>query len=75
LQNIEIYSYWERKDNMAKYREIPCIYYTARGICTKGRAAIHKRYCQHCDKYRPRVKTCSINKKRLYIEKIRGIDK
>lgn len=38
---------------MARYREIPCKYYIALGQCQKGRAAQHKTYCQHCDKYVP----------------------
>lgn len=40
---------------MARYREIPCKYYIALGQCQKGRAAQHKTYCQHCDKYVPRA--------------------
>lgn len=38
---------------MAKYREIPCKYYEAFGLCQKGRNACHKTYCQHCGKYVP----------------------
>lgn len=41
---------------MARYREIPCKYYIALGQCQKGRAAQHKTYCQHCDKYVPRAR-------------------
>ena len=39
-----------------KYRETPCKYYICLGECKKGRAAEHKGYCQHCDKYYPRAK-------------------
>ena len=52
--------------DMAKYREIPCKYYIALGQCTKGREAVHKTYCQHCNKYEPRAKVRSINKKKKY---------
>lgn len=51
---------------MAKYRETPCKYYIALGQCKKGREAAHKTYCQHCNKYEPRVKVRSINKKKKY---------
>ena len=44
---------------MAKYREIPCKYYEALGLCKKGRQACHK----HCSKYQPRAKVRCLNKK------------
>lgn len=50
---------------MAKYREIPCKFYVACGICKKGREASHKKYCQHCNRYTPRVKMRCLNKKKL----------
>ena len=56
---------------MAKYREIPCRYYLALGLCQKGRSACHKDYCQHCDKYEPRAKVRIINRKKQYNEKMR----
>ena len=56
---------------MAKDRETPCIYYIAKGECKKGRKALHKTYCQHCDKYVPRVRERHINKKKQALEKIR----
>ena len=54
---------------MAKYREIPCKYYIALGLCKKGRDACHNHYCQHCNKYDPRAKVHCINKKKQYNEK------
>ena len=56
---------------MAKYREIPCRYYVAFGICEKGRKASQKSYCQHCGKYEPRAKVRCVNKKKQYNEKMR----
>ena len=56
---------------MAKNREAPCIYYIAKGECKKGRKALHKTYCQHCDKYVPRIRERHINKKKQALEKIR----
>lgn len=53
---------------MAKYREVPCKYYIALGQCKKGRKAVHKNYCQHCDKYVPRARVRSMNKKKQYNE-------
>lgn len=53
---------------MAKYREMSCKYYIARGECEKGREACHKIYCQHCCKYEPRAKMRSINRKKQYNE-------
>lgn len=52
-----------------KYRETPCKYYICLGECKKGRAAEHKGYCQHCDKYYPRAKVRHINKKKQYNER------
>ena len=54
---------------MSKYRETPCKYYQSYGACTKGRAAEHKGYCQHCDKYYPRARVRHLNKKKQYNEK------
>lgn len=59
---------------MAKDRETPCKYYIAKGECKKGRKALHKTYCQHCDKYVPRVRERHINKKKQALEKIRKED-
>lgn len=42
-------------------RETPCLYYICAGQCSKGKAADHNHYCQHCDKYRPRTKVRHIN--------------
>ncbi len=56
---------------MAKYKEVPCKYYIALGKCEKGREACHRTYCQHCSKYEPRAKVKSINKKKVYNEKMR----
>lgn len=56
---------------MAKYREIPCRFYLAFGMCKKGRAAEHKGYCQHCGKYEPRAKVKGRNKKKDYNESIK----
>lgn len=58
---------------MAKYREMPCMYYICVGECKKGRVAEHKGYCQKCAKYRPRAKGHFVNKKRQYNEKQRSI--
>lgn len=57
---------------MAKYREIPCKYYEALGLCKKGRQACHKTCCQHCSKYQPRANVRCLNKKKLYLEKRAG---
>lgn len=59
---------------MSKFRETPCKYYVNHGECTKGREAEHKSYCQHCDKYCPRVKERHINRKKQYNEKQRYKD-
>lgn len=59
---------------MAHYRETPCKYYVAFGVCKKGREACQSGYCQHCDKYYPRAKVRHINKKKQYNEKIRKQD-
>ena len=60
---------------MAKYREVPCKYYIALGQCTKGRAAVHNTYCQHCDKYEPRAKVKSLNRKKQELYKLKVKDK
>lgn len=57
---------------MAKFREVPCKYYVAFGLCRKERAAEHRKYCQHCGKYVPRAKVRTVNRKRQYNEKMRG---
>ena len=59
---------------MAKDRETPCIYYIAKGECKKGRKALHKTYCQHCDKYVPRIRERHKNKKKQALERIRKED-
>ncbi len=56
---------------MAKYREMPCKYYIALGQCRKGRKAVHRTYCQHCDRYEPRAKGKGLNRKKQAIEKLR----
>mgnify|MGYP005763812523 CR=1 FL=1 len=56
---------------MAKYREMPCKYYIALGQCRKGRKAVHKTYCQHCDRYEPRAKGKGLNRKKRAIENLR----
>lgn len=56
---------------MAKDREIVCMYYIAAGKCKKGREAYHERYCQKCNKYYPRARVKSINKKKQKLLKIR----
>lgn len=60
---------------MAHFRETPCAYYIVLGECKKGRAACHKTYCQHCDKYRPRAKVRHINKKKQYLRKLKEGEK
>lgn len=54
---------------MAKFKETPCLYYIAKGQCSKSREALYSGYCQHCDKYKPRAKVKYINKKKDYIRK------
>ena len=54
---------------MARYREIPCKYYIALGQCQKGRAAQHKTYCQHCDKYVPRARVRCMNRRSSIMRK------
>lgn len=54
---------------MAKFKETPCLYYIAKGQCSKSREASYSGYCQHCDKYKPRSKVKYINKKKDYIRK------
>lgn len=56
---------------MATYRESPCKYYIAYQQCQKGRRAEHGGYCQHRGKYVPRAKVRRVNKKKLYLAKIR----
>ena len=57
---------------MATYREVPCVRYRSHGICTKHRNVDHYGYCQRCDKYYPMAKVRSINKKKLYNQKMKG---
>jgi len=52
-------------------RTIPCKYYICKGECTKGRNAEHKGYCQHCDKYNPRVRERVLNAKKAYLDKLK----
>ena len=56
---------------MATYRETPCKYYIAYQQCQKGRRAEHGGYCQPCGKYVPRARVRNVNKKKLYLNKIR----
>jgi hypothetical protein len=64
---------WPPEENtMSKYRETPCKFYICRGECSKGRAAEHKTYCQHCSKYYPRAKVRHINQKKRYNEQQRS---
>lgn len=60
---------------MARYREVPCKFYIALGQCKKGRQAIHRTYCQHCDKYEPRVKVKSLNRKKQGLDRGRMKDR
>ena len=53
---------------MARTREAICEFYEYRGKCSKNRDANHFKYCQRCDKYRPRAKVKKHNKKK---EKLR----
>lgn len=55
---------------MATDRQTPCLYYVCAGLCTKGRKADHAHYCQHCNKYKPRVRYK--NQKKEKLEKIRN---
>lgn len=57
---------------MATFREVPCKYYVAKGVCKKGWQASYKGYCQHCGKYEQRAKGKLRNRKKEYNEKIRG---
>lgn len=57
---------------MARDRETVCIFYISAGVCKKGREAVHKGYCQHCDKYMPRCREKHINEKKRKLEKIRS---
>ncbi len=55
---------------MAKDRIEICKFYKSRGeICEKGREAVHRGYCQKCDKYEPRVRKKHLNKKKAELEK------
>ena len=60
---------------MSKTRETPCKYYVCKGECKKGREADHNGYCQHCNKYYPRAKVRHINKKKVYLDKIKRSEK
>ena len=57
---------------MAKFREIPCKLYVCKGQCLINREAEFRGYCQKCDKYVPRAKVKTKNKKKEYNEKQRG---
>lgn len=56
---------------MAKDRLTPCKYYESFGVCSKGRTAEMKGYCQRCSKYEPRVRERHRNVKKDKLEKIR----
>lgn len=56
---------------MAKDRLEPCVYYIYAGECEKGREADHRRYCQKCGKYVPKVKVKHPNQKKQKLDKIR----
>ena len=56
---------------LAKDRITPCLYYICAGKCKKGRDAEHNRYCQKCDKYKPRVRERHLNIKKQKLDKIR----
>lgn len=56
---------------MSTYRETPCKYYVAHLQCQKGRKAEHGGYCQHCGKYVPRARVRRVNKKKVYLNRIR----
>ncbi len=56
---------------MATDRQTPCLYYVCAGLCKKGRKADHAHYCQHCNKYKPRVRVRYRNQKKEKLEKMR----
>ena len=57
---------------MAKFREIPCLYYVCKGECKKGRDAEQYGYCQKCGKYQPRARIHLPNRKKAAIVKERS---
>lgn len=56
---------------MARTREAVCEFYEYRGKCSKNRDANHFKYCQRCDKYRPRAKVKKRNKKKDKLKRTR----
>lgn len=56
---------------MAKDRLTVCKYYESFGVCKKGRTAEMKGYCQHCNKYEPRVRERHLNVKKQKLENMR----
>lgn len=56
---------------MAKDRETPCIFYICEGSCTKKHKASHKKSCQKCGDYKPRVHEKHKNQKKEKLQKIR----
>lgn len=56
---------------MAKYREDPCEFYICINQCSKGRKAVHEKYCQKCELYVPRCKQKHENRKKKELEKVR----
>lgn len=57
---------------MSRLKETPCEYYICKGECKKGRKAEQYKYCQHCDKYKPRAKVKYENKKKEFVEREKG---
>ncbi|MEG1925235.1 MAG: hypothetical protein RR415_05770 [Ruthenibacterium sp.] len=55
---------------MATFKETPCAFYEAEGICKKGRNAVYRGYCQTCATYRPRAKTPHKNVKKVKLARI-----
>lgn len=57
---------------MSKYRETVCKFYICKGECEYGKIAEHKGICQHCQKYEPRARVKTKNKKKDYNDKQRS---
>lgn len=60
---------------MSVDRQTPCLYYVCAGLCKKGRKAEYSKYCQHCDKYKPRARLKYKNKKKEKLRKIKDYEK
>ena len=58
---------------MVTDRQTPCLYYVCVGLCTKGRKADHAHYCQHCNKYKPRVRVRYKNQKKENLKKLESM--